>query len=384
MSNKNNKSLNDLFRSAQTEAEQDVLSQSEVERLLQTGKRSVPVTQSIQQKLFERLLSTPLKIGMTAMTTAACITLGLIAFWPQTPQQSTTTITKAPILSHRTYASQATDGPTQHFATPPTDKPSFIVSQPTEITPATTIIPATPIATADSLQPVELTPEQLAQLGIVLEDNGDIDFYTKSNVTGEVNKFGLPPSWGIRLHFWDTLSEAEIASLHIPNTPPRLVTELNGAKRLFSFENDTTITNSDGIQKSVMQIRNDMKIMPAGYDSLQQNPNDERVLIHVIGDSNLSNCSKFSLNTDSSSQFIDPTKNWNASMQIALNNDSNNIERLNNAVRGLDNMDSTIHKLEITIDELHDTNTHSDINANLRVANIQKEQFIKIIKKLEK
>ena len=196
MSNKNNKSLNDLFRSAEAETDGNVLSQSEVERLLQTAKRSVPVTQSIGQQLFERLLSTPLKIGMTVMTTAACITLGLIAFWP-TPQQ---TVNKAPILSHRTYGSQGTNGAMQHFGTVPENKLSFVVSQLIETFPTTEIIPATPIATSDSLQPVELTPEQLAQLGIVLDDNGDIDFYTKNGSSGEINKFGLPPSWGIRLN----------------------------------------------------------------------------------------------------------------------------------------------------------------------------------------
>ena len=182
---------------------ENILSQSEVERLLQTGKRSVPVTQSIQQRLYERLLSTPLKIGMTAMTTAACITLGLIAFWP-TPQQ---TVNKAPILSQRTERSQGTERScTQHFATLPTEKPSFVVNQTNETLPITAIIPAQPIATADSLQPVELTPEQLAQLGIVLEDNGDIDFYTKSNATGEITKLGLPPSWGVRIYLSEKIS----------------------------------------------------------------------------------------------------------------------------------------------------------------------------------
>ena len=241
MINKNNKSLNDLFRSASAETEREVISQSEVERLLQTGKRSVPVTQSIQQQLFERLLSTPLKIGMTAMTTAACITLGLIAFWPQT---TTTPATKNPIMTHRTYGSQATDGIAQHFGTLPANKPSFVVSQPTETLPAIAKIPATPIATADSLQPIELSPEQLAKLGIVLEDNGDIDFYIKDKHSVDSNlyisHFSLLPSGGVRMHFraqQGPITLTELTQQHIIPLAPKLITAANGEKRMFFFEN---------------------------------------------------------------------------------------------------------------------------------------------------
>jgi hypothetical protein len=265
MRNLNNKSLNDLFRSAQAETEEgNVLLQSEVEQLLQKNKRSVPVTQSIQQKLFERLLSTPLKIGMTAMTTTAILALGIFAFWPQ---QSTNTVTKNPILSHGTYGSQGTDGATRNFALPPTDKPSFVVSQPSEVLPAIAKIPVTPIATADSLQPTELTPEQLAKLGIVLEDNGDIDFYTKSKVTGEVNKLGLPPTWGVRLHLGEKIADQDLDGVTIPKSAPRLITEPDGAKRLFSFENDTTITQKDGNHSMVMQMQNNVHISPEEEES---------------------------------------------------------------------------------------------------------------------
>ncbi len=382
MIHKNNKSLNDLFRSAEAEADGNVLSQSEVERLLQSAKRSVPVTQSIQQKLFERLLSTPLKIGMTAMTTAACITLGLIAFWPA-PQQSTSNITKAPILSHGTYGSQTTDGGTQNFAMTPSGKSSFAISQSNEALPAAAIIPATPIATADSLQPIELTPEQLAQLGIVLEDNGDIDFYTKSGSSGKVIKLGLPPSWGIRLDIGQPIPDSDIDRLTIPKSAPRLVTEPNGAKRLFSFESDTAFTKTDGNHKIKMEMHNEMSVMPSGYDSVQQNPNDEQVTLHMISDSDLSKCmSKMNFGLDTGTVFIDPSNksNMNADMRISINNDSNNIERLTNAIRNFGNVDSAIHRLEITIDELHDTSAHSDIDARLKVANVQTEQFIKIAK----
>jgi hypothetical protein len=285
-----NTSLNDLFRSAQSEAEKDVLSQSEVERLLQSAKRSVPVTQSIQQQLYQRLLSAPLKIGMTAMTTAACITLGLIAFWPQT---STQPVNKAPISPNVAYSSPGSNGATHLLAIAPTANPPIIFHNTpiTEALPVTSKIPATPIATADSLQPVELSPDQLAKLGIVLEDNGDIDFYTKSSISGSVNKFGLPPTWGVRLYLGQKISEADIAQLTIPKSAPRLVTEPNGAKRLFSFESDSSYTNNDGGNKVMVQMHNSLNISPNTLDS---SPHVflNRTITKTIEDSNPSTDSK--------------------------------------------------------------------------------------------
>ncbi len=263
-----NKSLNDLFRSAEADADGNVLSQSEVERLLQSAKRSVPVTQSIGQRLYERLLSTPLKIGMTAMTTAACITLGLIAFWPQTNSHL---VNKDRIARNVTYGSHGTNGATQHFATLPANKPAFVVNKLNEATLATAIIPTQPIATADSLQPVELTPDQLAKLGIVLENNGDIDFYTKSGSAGKVIKLGLPPSWGVRLNIEQGISNANVAGLTIPKTAPRLVTEPNGAKRLFSFESDTTIADTNGSNRMIMHLTKNVHITPGTLNDIEQN-----------------------------------------------------------------------------------------------------------------
>jgi hypothetical protein len=281
MRNTSNKSLNDLFRSAEAEVDGNVLSQSEVERLLQTGKRSVPVTQSIQQKLFERLLSTPLKIGMTAMTTAACITLGLIAFWPQ---QSTTTVTKNPILSHRTYGSQGMDGATQNISQPTTNyTPSAnFKSQPSE---AIIKIPTQPIATADSLQPVELSPEQLAQLGIVLEDNGDIAFYTRDVSSAKdsngdslvyANHYSLPPTWGLRIHFLahGLLTPRDVPEIHCLSMMPKLITEPNGAKRLFSFEADvpSKFKNGNFHTKEIKNFTNEngkMDVMPVFDDDTE-------------------------------------------------------------------------------------------------------------------
>ena len=166
MINKNNTSLNDLFRSASAETEPEVISQSEVERLLQPIKRSVPVTQSIQQQLYQRLLSTPLKIGMTATAAAACITLGIIATLPQTPQQ---TADKNPIQLHATYRSNETDVNTGHISQPSANNSSYAVrsAQMAEVLPFTITIPALPIAIPDSIHAIELGPPPLVQSEVV-------------------------------------------------------------------------------------------------------------------------------------------------------------------------------------------------------------------------
>ena len=90
MRNTNNKSLNDFFRAARDEANPELISDREAEQLLVNGTmRSLPTKQTIGQLLYERLFSTPLKIRITTIATSACIALGIIAFGPQTQQQTT-------------------------------------------------------------------------------------------------------------------------------------------------------------------------------------------------------------------------------------------------------------------------------------------------------
>lgn len=90
--NGSNKSLNDLFREASAEmgsdAEGNLLSQSEIEQLLRNSSvRDVPAaTTTIRQRLYKPLLSTPLRIGITAMTLAASIVLGILAIGPKQTQ----------------------------------------------------------------------------------------------------------------------------------------------------------------------------------------------------------------------------------------------------------------------------------------------------------
>ncbi|HWF43329.1 MAG TPA: T9SS type A sorting domain-containing protein [Candidatus Kapabacteria bacterium] len=271
MKTTSNTSLNDLFREAAeqsaTDADRSVPTPGEVEQLLRNSNmRSVPVTSSIQQKLFERLLSTPLKIGLTAMTTATIVALVTFALWPHNNFQQ-------PSAPSAVYSAGALHPAKQ-------SNPAAIVSSHSQQTVyrspekhfvkanfsgVNETVPVASITTIDSLHPVDATPEELAKLGIVLEDNGDIDFYTKDG--NEVNKFGLPPSWGVRLHLGEKISDAELHSITIQKTAPRLVTEPNGAKRLFSFESDTAFTQTNGGRRMHMRMQNQTEIIPG-----EQNP----------------------------------------------------------------------------------------------------------------
>ena len=242
----NNKSLNDLFREAAdhtaAESNENVPTQSDVERLLRNpNMRSVPVTRTLTEKLYERLLSSPLKIGMTAMTTAAILTLGIFAFWPQNnPSGITHSSVPSNNQSQRTYS---TDVPLVQN-TYLTASPNLVKhSTPILRAPVPETVPVTPITTADSLHPIDISPDQLAKLGIVLEDNGDIDFYTRDggyfSDTNFFNHFSLLPSGGVRMHFRThqgpmTLSELQQQNI-IPLTP-KLITAVNGEKRMFFFE----------------------------------------------------------------------------------------------------------------------------------------------------
>jgi hypothetical protein len=162
MSNTNNKSLNDLLSSVQADAKGDILSQSEVERLLPSIERSVPVTQSIGQRLAQRLLSTPLKMGMTAATAAACVTLGIIVALPQTSMQ---TATGNFTHSQPTYRSNETDVKTQSISQPPAKNSPFANrrAQMAAVLPFTAEVPSPPAPTPDSIHLIGLNPLPLVQ-----------------------------------------------------------------------------------------------------------------------------------------------------------------------------------------------------------------------------
>ncbi|HEY3875691.1 MAG TPA: hypothetical protein VGM92_09455, partial [Candidatus Kapabacteria bacterium] len=253
----NNKSLNDLLREAVDEsaarANGNVPTPGEIERLLRNSNiRSVPVTQTLGGMLYQRLFSTPLTIGLTVMTTAAIIAFAIFAFWPRSrPQNSFSTS----VPFQKTFP---------HVEMPfekPANQPALAASitRPAVRTLIRETIPAEPIATADSLHPIDATPEQLEKLGIVLEDNGDIVIYKRES--DKVDQFALPPTWGLRLNISKNISEVDTAGLNISESFPRLITEPDGTKRLFSFEQDTAFTQKNGDRVMYMHMMNQTQIV---------------------------------------------------------------------------------------------------------------------------
>ncbi|MFI5202415.1 MAG: T9SS type A sorting domain-containing protein [Candidatus Kapaibacterium sp.] len=288
---KTNKSLNELFHSASAEADGHVPSQNDVERLLRNSHvRSVPVTTKIGQRLYVRLLSTPLKIGITSMTTAACITLGIIAFLLPGPQRI---FHPRPLPSDQTYRPDAAEAPLPYLSRLATHK-SFVASpqRPTARS-LTTIatLPGATIATSDSLHPIDLSEAQLAKLGVVLQENGDIDFYVGDGLkrdgdTGYVSHYGFNPSGGFRIHFLTRglLTKRDLPQLHILSAAPKLITATNGDKRLFTFENDgpnsiprfhTEVLKSFAASNGrfdVLPVFDDDSAMQASINAMIQNP----------------------------------------------------------------------------------------------------------------
>jgi hypothetical protein len=283
-----NKTLNDLFRAARSgrDAEPEIVSQNDAADLIRSNSlRSVPQSSSIGHRLHDQLLSTPLRIGMTAMTAASLVTIGALLL-SNLFSPLPTPVAPIQTLELHTKASLPRAQP-EVISPLPVQSKSVAQAIVTPSAHATEV--STPVSRADSLQPYDIPVEKLAELGITLEDNGDIDFYTKSK-DGPINRFGLPPTWGLRLHMGEELSAKDVAGLQIPKSAPRLVTMPNGAKRMFSFEVDTTFTKIGDGEKTVLRLHSIHQIaplqgdIPFPSDSMKKYVND-RVELSVFGDS---------------------------------------------------------------------------------------------------
>jgi len=282
MSTKN--TLNDLFRAAarSRDAEPEMVSQREAADLLRSNSlRSVPQSSTMGHRLYERLLSTPLKLGLTAMTAASLVTIGALVL-PNLFSHSNPRVLPAPTLEVHTVApaTPATPAaPSQQEATAPTPAVPAVAAP--AVIPPVPSLPAVPVTVSDTLQPYDIPVEKLAELGIKLEDNGDIDFYTKSKDGKRINKFGLPATLGMRLHLGEELNADEIEGLEIPHNAPRLVTSPSGAKRMFSFESDTSFTKMLAGQRMFVAMNQSLKMVPG--DSLRSLV-DRNVIVNIISD----------------------------------------------------------------------------------------------------
>ena len=117
---------------------------------------------------------------------------------------------------------------------------------------------------------------------------------------------------------------------------------------------------------------------------IRQNSNDERVMVSIYGDTCKSNGKAIALNLDSNFNFPNGSKNMSADMRIVVNDDQNNIQHLIGAIHNLDQADSIVRQLKLTINELHDSAETSDIDAQVNVANVEQEKFLKIVKQFGK
>jgi hypothetical protein len=311
-----NKTLNDLFRAARSgrDAEPEIVSQREAADLLRSNSlRSVPQSSTIGHRLYERMLSTPLRIGLTAMTTASLVTIGALLL------PNLFSHPNAPMLPAHTLEAHAIAP-----VTPPTpaapSRPE--ATAPTQAVPAVAVraavppvppLPTVPTTVSDTLQPYDIPVEKLAELGIKLEDNGDIDFYTTSKDGKRINRFGLPATWGMRLHLGEELTAKDIEGLQIPRSAPRLVTSPSGAKRMFSFESDTSFTKLLAGQRMFVAMNQSLKVLPG--DSLRSLV-DRNVIVNVFSDSSRPKTDfDFDFKFDSDSMFAHMPRFDNRALQ---------------------------------------------------------------------
>jgi hypothetical protein len=196
MRNSINTSLNDLFRSAQSETDQEVMSQNEVERLLlDSNVRSVPIITKIGQQLYGRLFSTPLKIGMTAMTTVACIALGIIVLHHQ-PQPEE--IHTSPVMSHPFVSSRTSEALSDNFPEHPNSTTRRVYTNgnnPPVLMPIISVSSVT--STSDSVLAIELVPNPIVQSPTISPKYEDTKLFVPLRDTNVNQKdtIGYKPSW---------------------------------------------------------------------------------------------------------------------------------------------------------------------------------------------
>ena len=236
--------LNDLFHAARTEAgaQPDLLSGGGAEQLLRTTVvQSVPVTHTIGQQLYQRLLSTPLRLGTTVMTTASLVTIGAIALG--TFASSSPTVTNSPRANASPAVSNNVAAPYTALADRTAVHPShrgLAPQLPPDPPPLMVTLDQPPIKirlslstpSADSFKPIEMSPDQLARLGVTLKPDGSIVCSQKSQTTGKVQTV-----------YFDTrglmggykLTPEEEASVPTTSVVPHVVTTVSGLQKFFAF-----------------------------------------------------------------------------------------------------------------------------------------------------
>lgn len=244
MSDKTHKTLSDLLGAARTgfaaEHAEEFVSANEAERLVANSlMRDVP---SMWQRIQMRLLSTPLRLSITAMTTAALITIGTLAVRSLTSSILPDLHTAKPLPSTKIAALQdsihANTSRKRESTAPIVSAPDSIrievrATAPRDPIPAIPVVPSIP-----EVRPVEPTRTQLDALGIMLDDSGGI----QCEFPREQIRFG--PNGAMQFDAGLMPKDSSTGWKE-----PRLVTSPNGSKRFFSyvsFSKDTAVEKADG------------------------------------------------------------------------------------------------------------------------------------------
>ena len=237
------KSLSDLFRAARSEAGPDLVKPDEIQQLLGNPVMPhVPLTSRIGQHLSKRLLSTPFRLGATMMTTATLATIGAITLRSLLFGSASQDISKQDLVHFMPSkaAASVVESPQYTYKAPDYSRVGAITKSsvqnavPDEVR---TIAKVSQAPESDSLEPIDLSVDQLARLGIILSDNGDIKVYEK--VDNGITPYVFPSTGGLRFGSDKHLTLQDIPSAQVLETMPRLITKSNGAKLLYAFENDT-------------------------------------------------------------------------------------------------------------------------------------------------
>jgi hypothetical protein len=173
------RSLRDLFAAARKDARPTLLQRQDAQDLIRNSETTVLHRLDLKQGWVRRnLLSSPIRIGVTLMTTSAFASLMVLAvshFTTTAPLPTLKTPTSAPIALQRSAPQQHTE---TVVAIAPATRIAHVRSE-VHLNPAQLPVSFTAKATdSDTLRAVELSPDQLARLGIELPNDGDIVVYS--------------------------------------------------------------------------------------------------------------------------------------------------------------------------------------------------------------
>lgn len=184
------RSLRDLFEAARMDTRQSLIERQDAHDLIRNSERTVLHRLDLRHGWVRRnLLSSPIRIGVTLMTTSAFASLMAIAVSQFTGAPSTP-VQKPPTQSPAIFAQPA---PAQHAESRVAPLPATAIavlrsSEPARPEQSPINFSTAKLADSDTLHAVELNPDQLARLGVELPDNGDIVVYY-SNAKGKAKSW---------------------------------------------------------------------------------------------------------------------------------------------------------------------------------------------------